>query len=400
MKKKKTKMRRNIATDVVHGKHILGDKCTRALSVPIYQSAVFTFESAEAGANIFAKRKKGYFYTRLGNPTIEAFEEKMAYLEEGDSACAFASGMAAISGTLLAICNKGDEVVAVYPIYGCTYSLLVDVLPKWGITVKWAKADDFLNNLKNQISSRTKLILIETPVNPTIDIIDIRETAKFAHQHNILLAVDNTFASFYNQKPLKLGADIVVYSATKYISGHGDTVGGVVIGKKDFINYMKDYIIRDLGGIMSPFNAWLLLRGLRTMAVRMQTHNYNGRKVAEFLEKHPKVAWVKYPGLKSHPQYGIAQKQMTDVSSMIAFELKGGRNAGRKLMNNVKLCVCAVSLGDCATLIEHPASMTHSSYSKQALEESGITEGLVRLSVGIEYYQDIIDDLKQALDKL
>lgn len=400
MKKKKTKMRRNIATDVVHGKHILGDKCTRALSVPIYQSAVFTFESAEAGADIFAKRKRGYFYTRLGNPTIEAFEEKMAYLEEGESACAFASGMAAISGTLLAICNKADEVVAVYPIYGCTYSLLVDVLPKWGITVKWAKADNFLNNLKNQISSRTKIILIETPVNPTIDIIDIRETAKIARQHNILLAVDNTFASFYNQKPLKLGADIVVYSATKYISGHGDTVGGIVIGKKDFVTYMKDYIIRDLGGIMSPFNAWLLLRGLRTMAVRMQTHNYNGRKVAEFLEKHPKVAWVKYPGLKSHPQYEIAQKQMTDVSSMIAFELKGGRNAGRKLMNNVKLCVCAVSLGDCATLIEHPASMTHSSYSKQALEESGITEGLVRLSVGIEYYQDIIDDLKQALDKL
>ncbi|MEO0092314.1 MAG: PLP-dependent aspartate aminotransferase family protein [candidate division WOR-3 bacterium] len=400
MRKKKPKMRRNIATEVVHGKQILGDNLTRALSVPIYQSAVFTFESAEAGADIFAKKKKGYFYTRLGNPTIEAFEEKMAYVEEGESACAFASGMAAISGTLLSVCNKGDEVIAVYPIYGCTYSLLVDVLPKWDIKVKWAKADNFLNNLKKQISPKAKIILIETPVNPTIDIIDIKETAKIAHQNKLLLAVDNTFASFYNQKPLKHGADIVIYSATKYISGHGDTVGGIVIGRKDFINYMKDYIIRDLGGIISPFNAWLLLRGLRTMAVRMQAHNYNGRKVAEFLEKHPKVAWVKYPGLKSHPQYNIAQKQMTDFSSMIAFELKGGRTAGRKLMNNVKLCVCAVSLGDCATLIEHPASMTHSSYSKRALEESGISEGLVRLSVGIEYYQDIIDDLRQALDKL
>ncbi|MCX7784874.1 MAG: aminotransferase class I/II-fold pyridoxal phosphate-dependent enzyme [candidate division WOR-3 bacterium] len=399
MKKQRPKMRRNIATEVVHGKQILGDPNTRALSVPIYQSAVFTFESAESGAQIFAKEKKGYFYTRLGNPTIEAFEEKMAYLEEGESACAFASGMAAISGTILSICNKGDEVIAVYPIYGCTYSLLVDVLPKWEIKVKWAKADNFLNNLKKQISSKTKIILIETPVNPTIDIVDIKETAKIAQQHKILLAVDNTFASFYNQKPLNLGADIVVYSATKYISGHGDTVGGVVIGKKDFIAYMKDYIIRDLGGIISPFNAWLLLRGLRTMAVRMQTHNQNGMAVAKFLETHPKVAWVKYPGLASHPQSEIAQKQMSGFSSMIAFELKGGRNAGRKLMNNVKLCVCAVSLGDCATLIEHPASMTHSSYSKQALIESGISEGLVRLSVGIEYYQDIIDDLRQALDK-
>ncbi|MEO0076383.1 MAG: aminotransferase class I/II-fold pyridoxal phosphate-dependent enzyme [candidate division WOR-3 bacterium] len=400
MKKKKTKMRRNIATEVVHGKQILADLTTRALSVPIYQSAVFTFESAESGADIFAKRKKGYFYTRLGNPTIEAFEEKMTYLEHGEAACAFASGMAAIAGTILAICNAGDEIIAVYPIYGCTYSLLNDVLPRWNIKVKWAKANNFLDNTKKLLSNKTKLIVIESPVNPTIDIIDINATAELAHQNKILLAVDNTFASFYNQKPLDLGADIVMYSATKYISGHGDTVGGVVIGKKDFITYMKDYIIRDLGGIISPFNAWLLLRGIRTMAVRMQAHNGNGLEIAKFLEKHPKIKWVKYPGLPSHPQYEIALKQMSGFSSMIAFELKGGREAGRKLMNNVKLCVCAVSLGDCATLIEHPASMTHSSYSKQALEESGISEGLVRLSVGIEYYQDIIDDLRQALDKV
>ncbi len=400
MKKKKSKMQRNIATEVVHGIQVIGDRITRALSVPIYQSAVFTFESAEAGAEIFAKKRKGYFYTRLGNPTIEAFEEKMAYLEDGEAACAFASGMAAISGTILNICKQGDEIVAVYPIYGCTYSLLIDVLPRWGIKVKWAKADNFLVNLKRQLNKKTKMVLIETPVNPTIDIIDINETAKLAHQNKAILAVDNTFASFYNQKPLNFGADVVMYSATKYISGHGDTVGGVVVGEQKFISDMKDYIVRDLGGIMSPFNAWLLLRGLRTMAVRMQAHNYNGKIVAEFLEDHPKVAWVKYPGLKSHPHHAIAQKQMSDYSSMIAFELKGGREAGRKLMDNVKLCVCAVSLGEAATLIEHPASMTHSSYSKQALKASGISEGLVRLSVGIEYVKDIIDDLKQALDKV
>lgn len=392
-------MRRNIATDVVHGKQILHDLQTRALSVPIYQSAVFTFESAETGASIFAKEKKGYFYTRLGNPTIEVFEEKIAYLEKGEAGCAFASGMAAISGTILSVCNNGDEIIAVYPIYGCTYSLLIDVLPRWGIKVKWAKSDDFINNAKNQISNKTKLILIETPVNPTIDIIDIKETAKLAHQYKAQLAVDNTFATFYNQRPLQLGADIVINSSTKYISGHGDTVGGIVVGKQNFITYMKDFIIRDLGGIISPFNAWLLLRGLRTLAVRMEAHNRNGMAIAKFLENHPKVSWVRYPGLKSHPQYDIAKKQMSGFSSMIAFELKGGREAGRKLMNTIKLCICAVSLGDCATLIEHPASMTHSSYSKQALQESGISEGLVRMSVGIEDPKDIIADLAQALKK-
>ncbi|MCX7757232.1 MAG: PLP-dependent aspartate aminotransferase family protein [candidate division WOR-3 bacterium] len=398
--KKKPKMRRNIATEVIHGKQVLGDINTRALSVPIYQSAVFTFESAEAGAAIFAKKRSGYFYTRLGNPTVEAFEEKIAYLEEGEAACAFASGMAAISGVVLATCKTGDEVVAVYPIYGCTYSLLTDLLGRWGIQVKWARTDNFLDNLKKMITKKTKLVLVESPVNPTIDIVDISATAELAHKVGARLAVDNTFASFYNQKPLNLGADIVVYSATKYISGHGDTVGGVVIADKDFIAYLKDYIIRDLGGILSPFNAWLLLRGLRTMAVRMDRHNENGLAVARFLEEHPKVRWVKYPGLTSHPQYEIAKRQMTGYSSMIAFELKGGREAGRKLMNNLKLCICAVSLGDVATLIEHPASMTHSSYSKEALKDSGISEGLVRMSVGLEAQEDIIADLKQALDKI
>jgi len=399
MKKKKPKMRKHIATQVVHGEDILGDPYTRSLSVPIYQSAIFTFESAEAGAAIFAKEKKGYFYTRLGNPTIEKFEEKMAYLEGGDAACAFASGMAAISGTVLSVCSKGDELVAVYPIYGCSYSFLVDVLPRWGVKVKWAKAGNFLADLNKNISKKTKLVLIETPVNPTIDVLDIKETAKIAHQNKALLAVDNTFATFYNQKPLKLGADIIANSTTKFISGHGDTVGGVVISNKDFIAYMKDYTIRDLGAIMSPFNAWLLLRGLKTMAVRMDAHNRNGLEIAKYLENHPKVAWIKYPGLVSHPQYSIAKKQMSNFSSMIAMELKDGREAGRKLMNNISLCVCAVSLGDTATLIEHPASMTHSAYTKEALKKAGISEGLVRMSVGIEDSRDIIADLEQALEK-
>jgi methionine-gamma-lyase len=398
--KKKAKMRYDIATEIIHCPKVVGDLNTRSLSVPIYQTAVFTFESAEAGAEIFAKKRQGYFYTRLGNPTIEAFEEKLAYLEEGEAACAFASGMAAISAVVLGCSGKEDEIIACYPIYGCTYSLLTDLVGRWGIKVKWARTDNFINNLKKIISKKTKLVLIESPVNPTIDVIDIKEAQEITHHYGAQLAVDNTFASFYNQKPLKLGADIVIYSATKYISGHGDTVGGVVIGKKEFITYLKDYIIRDLGGIISPFNAWLLLRGLRTMAVRMERHNNNGLLVAQFLEEHPKVRWVKYPGLTSHPQHEIARRQMSGgYSSMIAFELKGGREAGRKLMNNVKVCICAVSLGDVATLIEHPASMTHSSYSKEALKASGISEGLVRMSVGLEAAQDIINDLKQALDK-
>lgn len=387
-------------TKYVHGKEVLGEKFTRSLSVPIYQTAIFTFSSAEEGAGIIAKEKEGYFYTRLGNPTIKAFEEKMAFLEEGEDACAFASGMAAISAVIFSLIKAGDEILASYPIYGCTYSLFTSVLPNLGIKAEWLMAKNFAEELKKKINKRTKIVFIETPTNPTIEVIDIEEISEIAHRYNAKVVVDNTFATTFNQKPLKLKADISLHSATKYISGHGDTLGGVVISDKETIKNLKENLIRNFGAVISPFNAWLLLRGLKTLALRMSKHNENGLKVAQFLENHPKIQWVSYPGLPSHPQYEIAKKQMNGFSGMIAFELKGGREAGRKLMNNIKLCVCAVSLGDTATLIEHPASMTHFTYSKEDLEKSGISEGLVRMSVGIEDAEDIIEDLEQALAKV
>ncbi len=387
-------------TKYVHGKEILGEKFTRSLSVPIYQTAIFTFSSAEEGAGIIAKEKEGYFYTRLGNPTIKAFEEKMAFLEEGEDACAFASGMAAISAVIFSLIKAGDEILASYPIYGCTYSLFTSILPNLGIKAEWLMAKNFAEELKKKINKRTKIVFIETPTNPTIEVINIEEISEIAHRYNAKVVVDNTFATTFNQKPLKLKADISLHSATKYISGHGDTLGGVVISDKETIKNLKENLIRNFGAVISPFNAWLLLRGLKTLALRMSKHNENGLKVAQFLENHPKIQWVSYPGLPSHPQYEIAKKQMNGFSGMIAFELKGGREAGRKLMNNIKLCVCAVSLGDTATLIEHPASMTHFTYSKEDLEKSGISEGLVRMSVGIEDAEDIIEDLEQALAKV
>ncbi len=388
-------------TKVVHGRGILGDSVTRSLSVPIYQTALFTFASAEEGAAIFAKEKEGYFYTRLGNPTIRALEEKIAFLEEGEDCAALASGMAGIAGTLFTILKKGDEVIASYPIYGCSYSLLTSLLSQFGVRIHFCRARNFLQEAKRVISRRTRCVIIESPTNPTVEVIDIKKTALLAHSYGAELIVDNTFATFYNQKPLRLGADIVVHSATKFISGHADALGGLVIGKKDFIAELKEKALRCLGGVLSPFNAWLLLRGLKTLAVRMERHNENGMKVAEFLSKEEKVSRLFYPGLPSHPQYKIACAQMAGgFGSMLAFELRGGREAGRILMNSIKLCLCAVSLGDTATLIEHPASMTHSAYSKEALAAAGISEGLVRMSVGIEDYQDIISDLKQALRKI
>lgn len=387
-------------TKVVHGKEILGEVHTRSLSVPIYQTALFPFASAEEGAEIFAGEKEGYIYTRLGNPTIRALEEKVAFLEEGEDCCALASGMAAIAGVLITLCQKGDEIIASYPIYGCTYSLLVSILQPLGIKVRFLRASGFLKEARKALTKRTKCLLIESPTNPTCEIIDIRETAKLAHSIGAYLVVDNTFATFYNQKPLKLGGDVVVHSATKFISGHGDTLGGLAIGKRDFIKELKERALRCLGGVISPFNAWLLLRGIKTLGVRMERHNENGMQVAEFLAKEKEVARLFYPGLPSHPGHRIAKSQMSGFGGMIAFELKGGREAGRILMNNIKLCLCAVSLGDTATLIEHPASMTHSTYSKEALKEAGISEGLVRMSVGIEDHRDIIADLKQAFQKI
>lgn len=386
------------ATLCVHGSGG-ADPQTGAISVPIYQSSTFAFKSAKHGAALFAGEEEGYFYTRLGNPTTAALEREMAFLEGGEAALCFSSGMAAISAVILNLCHSGDNLVSSDTVYGGTHNLYKETLPNWNIQVKEVNATD-LSKVESAIDEKTRLLFIETPANPTLAIIDIEGCAKICRKHQIPLVIDNTFATPYLQRPIEMGADIIIHSATKYIGGHGDTIAGIVIGKKDFISNLRAKILRDLGAVISPLNSWLLLRGLKTLPVRMDRHCANAFEVAKFLSLHPKINWVRYPGLSTHPQYDLACRQMKKFGGMITFEIKGDREAGERLMNNVGLITLAVSLGDCDSLIEHPASMTHSTYSAQELAEVGISEGLIRLSVGLEDPSDIINDLKLALKKI
>lgn len=375
------------------------DPTTGALATPIHQTSTFVFENAEQGAARFALEENGYIYTRLGNPTQHSLEEKMAALEKAEAALAVASGMTAIAASFWTICGNGDHIVASDTLYGCTHALLSHSMPKFGIAVTFVDASN-LENIRKAIRPNTKVVFIETPSNPTLTIIDIAATAKLAHEHNVKLMVDNTFMSPYCQRPLELGADIVVHSATKYINGHGDVIAGIVLGKKEFINEVRFVGVKDVtGGCISPFNAWLTLRGLKTLGVRMERHCQNALQVAKFLAEHPNVEKVNYPGLPEHPGHQLAKTQMSGFGGIISFEVKGGVEAGRKIMNSVKLCLLAVSLGDTETLIQHPASMTHSPIPREERLKAGITDGLIRLSVGLEDPNDIIFDLDQAIKK-
>ncbi len=386
------------ATICVHGSGGV-DPATGAVSIPIYQSSTFAFQNARAGAEIFAGEREGYVYTRIGNPTQAALEREVAFLENAEAGLAFASGMAAISSIILSLCKTGDNVVSSNTLYGGTHQFFMETLPRYEIEVREVDGTNIENFSKN-VDEKTSCIYIETPANPTLTLIDIKDCAKIARKHNIPLIVDNTFPTPYFQKPLELGADIVVHSATKYIGGHGDTVAGIVVGKKSYIDTLRGAILRDLGGIISPLNAWLLVRGLKTLAVRMQRHEENALEVAKYLAFHPKVKKVWYPGLTTHPQYQLACEQMSGFGGIVSFEIKGGRKAGEKLMNSVDLFTLAVSLGDVDSLIEHPASMTHSTYCAEDLEKIGISESFVRLSVGLEDRQDLIEDLSHALKKV
>lgn len=375
------------------------DPATGALATPIYQTSTFVFASAEQGAARFALEEEGYIYTRLGNPTQHVLEEKMAALENAEAALAVDSGMTAIAASLWTLCGKGDHIIAARTLYGCTHALLSHSMPKFGIEVTFVDASQ-LETVRKAIRPNTKVIYIETPANPTLAVIDIAAMAGLAHERNLKLMVDNTFMSPYCQRPLELGADIVVHSATKYINGHGDVIAGIILGKKDFINEVRFVGVKDItGGCISPFNAWLTLRGLKTLGVRMERHCQNALEVAQFLERHPAVEQVNYPGLASHPQHSLAKKQMSHFGAMISFEIKGGIEAGRRAMNSVSLCLLAVSLGDTETLIQHPASMTHSPIPREERLKAGITDGLIRLSVGLENPRDIILDLEQAIQK-
>lgn len=371
------------------------------LAMPIYQTSTFIFDSAEQGGRRFALEEAGYIYTRLGNPTTTVLEDKIAALEEGEAAVATSSGMGAISSTLWTVLKAGDHIVTDKTLYGCTFALMCHGLTRFGIDVTFVDTSN-LDEVKNAMKENTRVVYLETPANPNLKIVDIEALAKLAHTNpNTLVIVDNTFATPYMQKPLTLGADIVVHSVTKYINGHGDVIAGLVITNKALADQIRFVGLKDMtGAVLGPQDAYYIIRGMKTFEIRMERHCKNARKVVEFLNNHPKIEKVYYPGLETHPGYEIAKKQMKDFGAMISFELKGGFEAGKTLLNNLKLCSLAVSLGDTETLIQHPASMTHSPYTKEEREAAGITDGLVRLSVGLENVEDIIADLEQGLEKI
>ena len=387
------------ATRAIHGGH--EPNAAGALVTPIYQASTFTFASAEQGGRRFALEEDGYIYTRLGNPNSTELEQKMALLEGAEAAMSTGSGMGAITSAFWSVLEAGDHVVAGQALYGCTFAFLCHGVSKFGIEVTFVDASD-PQNVKNALRSNTKVVYLETPANPTMAIADIEAISAYAHQiPDCLVFVDNTYCTPYLQRPLELGADVVLHSATKYLNGHGDVIAGLVLGSQEFINQVRLFGVKDMtGSVLSPFDAYLICRGLKTLQIRMEKHCANAQKVAEFLEGHRAIDVVYYPGLKSFSQHELAKKQMSLPGAMIAFELKGGVAAGKTLMNNLKLCSLAVSLGDTETLIQHPASMTHSPYTEEERLAGGITNGLVRLSIGLEDVQDIIRDLRSVLDTL
>lgn len=373
------------------------DNLSKSLVPPIFQTSAFRFDSTAQGASLFAGEKEGFIYTRMGNPTIKALENAVSILEGGSHALGCSSGMAAINTVFSSLLSKGDHVICSAVAYGPTTTLLNGVYKKFGVETSFVDTTD-LEKVNKAIRPATKMIYVETPGNPTVGISDIQRISKLAHANNAVMVVDNTFMSPYFQTPLRLGADIVVHSLTKFLNGHADVIGGIIVVDSNEQYSCLRKILNQTGGVIDPFNAFLVHRGLKTLSVRMEKHAKNGLKIAEFLENHPKIAWVRYPGLKSHPQYNLGLFQHTGFGGVMAFELKKGFFAGETLLNNVKLCTLAVSLGGVETLIQHPASMTHASMTPEQRLGANVTDGLIRLSVGIESATDLIADLNQALD--
>ncbi|MDD2197869.1 MAG: PLP-dependent aspartate aminotransferase family protein [Bacteroidales bacterium] len=368
-------------------------------TVPIYQTSTFGFKSADDGAKCFSGENDGFIYTRIGNPTIQALERQIAILEGGFGGIATASGMGAISTIYMGLLKQGDHMVSTNAVYGPSRVVMESYFSKFGVESTYITTSN-IDNIKKAIKPNTKVLYIETPTNPTMEITDLEACVALAREHNIITVVDNTFCSPYLQRPLEFGIDVVLHSMTKFINGHADIVAGMIVTRNEELCKVLRSAMVNMGCNMDPHQAYLVLRGVKTLAIRVERAQQNAIKVAEYLENHPKVEWVKYPGLKSHPQYKLAQKQMDGPGAMISFELKGGFNAGKTLMDNVKLAMLAVSLGGVETLIQHPASMTHSKLSAEAKEKANITQGLVRFAVGIEDVEDIIADLDQALAKV
>ena len=389
--------RPGFATRQIHkGGH--PDPHTGSLTMPIFQTSTFVMHDAQHGADLFSHAAKGYVYTRLGNPNHVVVEEKMADLENGDAAVATASGMAAISAALFTILQAGDHVVSGRVLYGCTYSLLHQVLPRFGVETTFVDTTR-PEEVRAAVRPETKLIFLETPTNPNLELADIASISEIAHRHGIPVMVDNTFCTPYLQRPLDLGADVVIHSATKYLNGHGDVIAGFVVGSRELIARIREVGLKDVtGAVLGPFEAFLTLRGMKTLSYRMDAHCRNAQLVAEYLQGHDMVERVVFPGLECHPQFELARRQMSGPGGMVSFEVKGGHDAGVAVIDHVRMISIAVSLGDIESLIQHPASMTHSIYTPEERETVGISDGLVRISVGLEDPEDVIADLDQALE--
>ena len=364
-------------------------------STPLYVTSSFVFDDAEDMRASFSEEKEKNLYSRFSNPNTTEFVDKVVAMEGAEAGYAFATGMAAIFSTFGALLESGDHIVSARSVFGSTHTLFTKYLPKWNITTSYFDINK-PETIEALITPNTKILYAESPTNPAIDIIDLELLGKLAKKHNILLVIDNCFATPYLQNPIKYGADLVLHSATKLMDGQGRVLGGVAVGRADLIREIYLFS-RNTGPAMSPFNAWVLSKSLETLAIRVEKHCENALKAAVFLDNHKLVNWVKYPFLKSHPQYEVAKKQMKLGGNIVAFEVKGGIEAGRKFLNNIKLCSLSANLGDTRTIVTHPASTTHSKLSESDRLEVSITDGLVRVSVGLEYIGDIISDLKQAL---
>lgn len=385
------------ATQVIHGGH--EREAFGALVTPLYQSATFVFESAQQGGERFAGNEPGYIYTRLGNPTTAELERKMAILEGAEAAAATASGMGAVSAALLANLQMGDHLVASNAVYGCTYALMTTQFARFGIEVSLVDFSS-VTEIEAAIKSNTKVIFCETPVNPHLQVFDLAAIANIAKRHQLVSIVDNTFMTPLLQRPLDFGIDLVVHSATKYLNGHGDVIAGIVCGSEEQLHKVKYEILKDIGAVISPHDAWLILRGLKTLDVRLQRHCDSAQRVAEFLAEHPSITRVYYPGLKSHQGHKFIGQQMKRAGGVIAFELAANLEEAMAFVGYLKLFSIAVSLGDAESLIQHPASMTHSPYTPEARAAAGIGDNLLRISIGLEDCDDIIADLNQALARL
>jgi methionine-gamma-lyase len=385
---------KRIDTTAIHG-GMDPEKHGSAVSVPIYQSSTFAFPSAEEGGARFAGKSEGPVYTRLGNPTVHALEECVAELERGCGAIATATGMAAISTVFLAMLKRGDHVVATTPLYGATRGLIEKRLALFGITCTFVPATDPAA-LERAVQPQTRMIYVETPANPTLDLVDLVAASMVSRSKAVSLVVDNTFAGPKLQRPFEFGADVVLHSMTKSLNGHSDVVAGIVLARDPMVLRALRETAIAFGTTIDPHQAWLVLRGIRTLGMRIDRAQQNALEIARWLESHSQVEWLRYPGLPSHPQFQLAKQQMSGPGSVIAFEIRGGEDAARALLNNLKLITLAVSLGGIESLIEHPASMTHASVPEAARRVEGITPGLIRLAVGCEDVEDLRADLEQA----